>query len=375
MKKALALLLLFALCLSMVACSGNKTTTDEQKPADTNTSETQTETNTDGEQTAAPSGDDEVISMIGGINLPTTHPYYTGLVKFGELMNEYSGGTLSLEVFPSAQLGNERDVVEALQFGTVDVTLISAAPLSNFTDDFQLFDFPYIFNSREHAYEVLDGEIGQTMLANLEQFGLIGLSLMENGFYWVGSTKPVNSAADMNGLKIRSLENEMQVFGYSQLGANGIAMAFSEVPTSLSNGTLDAVGLTTSVIGVMGLNNDVPYLAKTWHYYAAAPLLMSKTTWDKMSDAQKDAVRRAAADATAWQREESAKCDAEWEKTMQDAGATFVEPNLDEFYDAMVPATYEKYVGEGKLIDADLYAQVKEIGEQYGGDPGTWRPE
>lgn len=360
MKKLTCLLLALSLTLGLVACGGS---TSSPAPSGSSAPEA-----------SDPVAQEQVIEMIGGINLPTTHPYYTGLVKFGELMTEYSGGTLKLEVFPSAQLGNERDVVEALQFGTVDVTLISAAPLSNFTDDFQLFDFPYIFNSREHAYAVLDSDVGKNMLKNLEQFDLMGLGLMENGFYWVGATKPVEDVADMKGVKIRSLENEMQVYGYGQWGSNGIAMAFSEVPTSLSNGTLDAVGLTTSVIGVMGLANNVPYLTKTWHYYAAAPLLMSKATWDKMSANQQAAVLKAAEEAVDWQRAESAKCDAEWEAEMKKVGATFYEPDLDAFYDAMVPGTYEAYVGEGKLIDADVYAQVKEIGEQFGGDPGTWRP-
>ncbi len=320
--------------------------------------------------------EEEKFELTGGINLPTSHPYYLGMVKFAELMEKYSNGTVTMKVFPSAQLGNERDVVEALQLGSVDVTLISAAPLSNFTDDFQLFDFPYIFNSREHAYAVLDGEIGRTMLDNLSKYGLVGLELMENGFYWLGSTKPINSLADLKGLKIRSLENEMQVFGYGQWGANGIAMAFSEVPTSLQNHTLDAVGLTTSVIGVMGLGTNAPYLTKTWHYYAAAPLLMSKATYDRMSKSQQEAVRRAAAEARDYQRKESAACDAKWEASMAaDQGVTLTVPkSLGEYYDAMVPGTYKAYVGKGKLIDPELYAKVKKIGEEYGGDPGTWRP-
>jgi tripartite ATP-independent transporter DctP family solute receptor len=318
---------------------------------------------------------EKTFELTGGINLPTTHPYYLGMVKFAELMKKYSNGTVTMEVFPSAQLGNERDVVEALQLGSVDVTLISAAPLSNFTNDFQLFDFPYIFSSREHAYAVLDSKIGRTMMANLSQYGLVGLEFMENGFYWLGSTKPINSLADLKGLKIRSLENEMQVFGYSQWGGNGIAMAFSEVPTSLQNHTLDAVGLTTSVIGVMGLGSNAPYLTKTWHYYAAAPLLMSKATFDQMSEAQQAAVLKAAAEARDYQRKESAACDAEWEATMAKNGVTLSVPkSLDEYYDAMVPGTYKAYVGEGKLINADIYAEVKKLGEQYGGDPGTWRP-
>mgnify|MGYP001241817716 CR=1 FL=1 len=353
MKKVLTLVLVLIMGVAIVAC-GNSTAPDvEEGNGDT---------------------EEKQFDLIGGINLPTTHPYYLGMVRFGELMEEYSGGTITLEVFPNAQLGNERDVVEALQLGSVDVTLISAAPLSNFTDDFQLFDFPYIFNSREHAYEVLDGEIGRTMLDNLVNYDLIGLTFMENGFYWVGSTKTVNSLEDMKGLKIRSLENEMQVFGYGQLGANGIAMAFSEVPTSLQNGTLDAVGLTTSVMGVTGIYKNITALAKTWHYYAAAPLLMSKATFDQMSPSQQEAVIRAAKDATDYQRQESAKADAEYEKIMEEEGVTFTYPDLGAFYDAMVPGTYEKYVGEGKLIDPVLYAKVKEIGEKYGGDPGTWRP-
>lgn len=319
--------------------------------------------------------DGKTFELTGGINLPTTHPYYLGMVKFAELMEKYSNGTVSMKVFPSAQLGNERDVVEALQLGSVDVTLISAAPLSNFTSDFQLFDFPYIFNNREHAYAVLDGKIGRTMMANLSKYGLVGLEFMENGFYWLGSTKPINSVADLKGLKIRSLENEMQVFGYSQWGANGIAMAFSEVPTSLQNHTLDAVGLTTSVIGVMGLGSNAPYLTKTWHYYAAAPLLMSKATFDQMSEAQQTAVLKAAAEARDYQRQESAACDAQWEATMAGKGVTLTVPkSLGEYYDAMVPGTYKAYVGKGKLIDADVYAEIKKLGEQYGGDPGTWRP-
>jgi tripartite ATP-independent transporter DctP family solute receptor len=356
MKKVFTLLLVLIMGVAIVACSNSN---PESTP---------------GIEGGTDDTGEKQFELVGGINLPTTHPYYLGLVRFGELMEEYSGGSITLEVFPSAQLGNERDVVEALQLGSVDVTLISAAPLSNFTDDFQLFDFPYIFNSREHAYEVLDGEIGRTMLDNLVNYDLIGLSFMENGFYWIGSTKPINSPEDVKGLKIRSLENEMQVHGYGQWGANGIAMAFSEVPTSLQNGTLDAVGLTTAVMGVTGIYKNVNAIAKTWHYYAAAPLLMSKVTFDSMSPSQQEAVRKAAKEATDYQRQESLNCDTEYENIMKNEGITLTFPDLGPFYDAMVPGTYEDYVGEGKLIDADLYAKVKEIGENYGGDPGTWRP-
>lgn len=301
------------------------------------------------------------FALKGGINLDTEHPYYLGMVKFAELMEEKSGGRITMEVYPSSQLGNERDVVEALQMGSVDVTLVSAAPLSNFTNDFQVFDFPYIFSSREHAYTVFDSEIGRTMLDNLENYDLIGLELLENGFYWISNNKEITHPEDMKGVKIRSLENQMQVDGYGALGANGIAMAFSEVFTALQNGTLDATGLTPSVIGSQKMYTVQDSMAATNHYYAAAPLLMSKKTYDSMPEDLQKIVREAAAEARDYQREESQKFDEAKIQEMKDNGTKIIEVDQQEWADAMVPPIYEAYVGEGKLIDEDIYNQIKDM--------------
>lgn len=299
------------------------------------------------------------FELVGGINLDTAHPYYLGMVKFAELMAAKSGGRITMKVFPSAQLGNERDVTEALQLGSVDVTLISAAPLSSFTSDFQIFDFPYIFKNRAHAYAVLDSDIGKTMLKNLEKHKLIGLELMENGFYWISNNKNIKHPKDMAGVKIRSLENQMQVDGYNNLGANAIAMAFSEVFTALQNATLDATGLTPSVIGSQKMYTVQKYLTTTDHYYAAAPLLMSKETYDRMAPELQKIVREAAAEARDYQRIQSQKFDEAKIKEMKDYGTIINEVDKKEWTDAMVPPTYAKYVGPGKLINKELYDRVK----------------
>lgn len=316
------------------------------------------------ESTAAAGGaasSDAEYQWTCGVNLPTDHPYYTGCVKFGELMNEKSGGRISLEVYPSAQLGNERDVVEALQMGSVDFTLISAAPLSNFTDDFQVFDFPYIFSSPEHAYKVLDSEIGRKMLDNLENYDLVGLEFLENGFYYISCNKRIEHPADMKGVKIRSLENQMQVDTYNNIGANGIAMAFSEVYTSLQNATLDATGLTPAVIGSNNMHQVQKCCAATDHFYAAAPLLMSKATYDSLDEELQQVVREAAAEARDWQREESQKYNEEMLQKIKDEGCEIVEVDKEEWKEAMVPAIEEQYVGEGKLIDPAVYKQIQEM--------------
>jgi tripartite ATP-independent transporter DctP family solute receptor len=265
-----------------------------------------------------------------------------------------------MKVFPSAQLGNERDVTEALQLGSVDVTLISAAPLSSFTQDFQIFDFPYIFKNRDHAYAVLDhADIGRKMMKNLEEYDLIGLELMENGFYWISNNKEITVPKDMAGIKIRSLENQMQVDAYNFTGANAIAMAFSEVFTALQNSTLDATGLTPSVIGSQKMYTVQKFLATTDHFYAAAPLLMSKATYDSMPEDLQKIVREAAREACVYQREVSKNFDDDKIKEMTDYGTKIINVDKELWIKAMVPPTYEKYVGPGKLIDAALYDQVK----------------
>ena len=213
-------------------------------------------------------GTSQTYVWKAGHNLSTEHPYHLGLVKFGELMAQKSNGKIKLDVFPSTQLGNERDVIEALQMGTADVTLVSTAPLSGFSNEFLVFDLPYILKDRDHAYKVLDGPIGQRIMATLEKNKLIGLAFMENGFYSITSSKQITHPSDMKGVKIRSLENPLQVDSYNFIGANACPMAFGEVFTALQNKTLDATALTYSVIGSQKIYTVQKYLADTWHFYA-----------------------------------------------------------------------------------------------------------
>ena len=355
-KKIGAMILSGVLAAGLLSGCGGPSKDSSEKE---NTTGTETSSGSD-ESKKSGSGEAE-YNWTCGVNLPTDHPYYTGCVKFGELMNEKSGGRISLEVYPSAQLGNERDVVEALQMGSVDFTLVSAAPLSNFTHDFEVFDFPYIFSNTEHAYSVLDSEIGRTMLDNLENYDLIGLELLENGFYYISGDSKVEHPADMKGVKIRSLESQMQVDAYNNLGANGIAMAFSEVYTALQNGTLNATGLTPAVIGSNNIDQVQSYIAATNHFYAAAPLLMSKVVYDSLDEDLQKAVREAAAEARDWQRAESQKYNEEMLKKIKETGCEIVEIDADEWKEAMVPAIEEAYVGDGKLIDPEIYQKIKDM--------------
>lgn len=325
LKKMAAIILsdvLVAGLLSGCGSSSNDSGGKDEAAGTQTTDETGSEEGTDdAEETGQTGGGDAEYQWTCGVNLPTDHPYYTGCVKFGELMNEKSGGRISLEVF----------------------------------------DFPYVFSNTEHAYTVLDSEIGRTMLDNLENYDLVGIEFLENGFYYISCNSRVEHPEDMKGVKIRSLESQMQVDAYNNLGANGIAMAFSEVYTSLQNGTLDATGLTPAVIGSNNMDQVQQYITATNHFYAAAPLLMSKTVYDSLDEELQQAIREAAAEARDWQREESQKYNDKMLQKIKDTGCEIIEIDAEEWKEAMVPAIEEAYVGDGKLIDADIYQQIKDM--------------
>ena len=302
----------------------------------------------------------EVFNLNAGTNNDVTHPYYVALTHMGKLMEERSGGRLKLTIFPSSQMGGERDMIEALQMGSLDMTLVATAPLSNYTDDFQVLDLPYIFRSYEHAFSVLDSEIGRGMLDSLEPSGIIGLQFFENGLSRIETPMLVTKPSEMAGLKIRSMENMLQVDAYNALGANGIAMAFGEVPTSLQTGVLTALGLTYPTLWTMSFYTSVPYILETGHFYSAAPLLFSKITYDKLPADLQQIVKEAAADTRDFQRQYNHQYENEMLQVLLKNGVTHTTDfDRQAWIDAMVTPIYEKYVGVGKMIDPAIVAKVE----------------
>lgn len=138
------------------------------------------------------------INLKIGHVLAPNHPYQIGLEKFSEIVNERSDGRINIDVFHSSSLGGEREMIEGLQMGTLDMTLVSTAPLAGFDNSFLVFDLPFIFQDKESAYKVLDGEIGTEIMDSLEKVGIKGLSYWENGFRHItNSGGPVVLPTDM----------------------------------------------------------------------------------------------------------------------------------------------------------------------------------
>ena len=200
------------------------------------------------------------------------HPYHLGLLRFKELIEAKSGGRIAVDVFHSSQLGSERDLIEGLQLGTVQMTLISTAPLSGFTSDFLVFDLPFIFSSVKAARDCVDSEIGQKMLDQLASQGITGLCFFENGFRSItNSRRPIQTPADLDGIKIRTMENPIHMATFRTMKADPTPMAFGELFTALQQKTIDAQENPLAIVDTSKFYEVQDYLSLTEHFYSPAP--------------------------------------------------------------------------------------------------------
>jgi tripartite ATP-independent transporter DctP family solute receptor len=230
--------------------------------------------------------------------------YGVAIDSFAREVEKRTGGRYKIQTFYSGALGAERESVEGVQLGTLDLTLTSTGPLPNFVPDVAILDIPFLFRDYAHARAVLDGPIGQELLAKFPPKGMVGLAWAENGFrHMTNSKHPVNQPDDLRGLKMRTMENPIHIEAYRQFGILPTPMAFTEVFTALQQGTVDGQENPLSVITSAKLDQVQKYLSLTGHVYSPAIFLMNKAQWDKLSDADKQAFVEAAREGVKANRE------------------------------------------------------------------------
>ena len=273
-------------------------------------------------------------------------------LKFKELVEKGTNDQVKIEIYPNATLGDERTLVEGMQVGTVDMGIITDGPIANFLPEIAAFEMPFLFTSSEEAYKVLDGPVGQKVLDKLDTVNLKGLAFAERGFRnLTNSKRPVNTPADVAGLKIRVMENPVYIDTFKALGANAVPMAWTEALTALQQGTIDGQENPINVIYAFKLNETQKYLSITKHSYAPATILMSKKLFDSFPKETQDILVKSAKDAAAYEREWNASQMADQIKALKEGGMEIIEPDLAPFQEAVKPV-YEKYGPKfGDLID------------------------
>ncbi|GAE33735.1 TRAP transporter substrate-binding protein [Halalkalibacter akibai] len=345
-KKKLGFFLVPALALMLTACGGGGTT--EEAPEA-------------GGEAAAPAGETKVIRA--GIGLNDQHPQYLGLLRFKELVEERTEGAIEVQTYHSGQLGDDRTMTEGLQLGSQEVTIPSTAPIANFVPEYSLFDFPFLFPSEEVADTVLDGEMGQRFLDMLPAQNLVGLAYWENGFRnLTNDVRPVASAEDMKGLKIRTMENELHLEAFRALGANPTPMAFTELFAALQQGTVDGQENPYATIYLQKYQEVQDHVSNTQHIYSPFVFLMSKTFFDGLTPEQQEIVQVAAVEAGQYQRELNREANNQYLADLQEEGMTFTEISEEarqEMVDLIAPVL-EKYAERiGEDLVQEMYDAIE----------------
>lgn len=350
MKKVLSLLLVFMLVFTvLVGCGGQK---PAEEPAPTATENKPAEPAKEPEKKVEP-----IVLRLADVH-NDGYPTVMGDREFARLVEEGTEGRVVVEVYPGGQLGDEKTVIEQVQFGAIDLTRTSISPLTEFQKKLSVLMLPYLYENKEHMFKVLDGPIGDEFLNNLAEVNMLGLCWYDSGarsFY--NSKKEIKTPEDLKGLKIRVQKSEIMLDLVKALGGSPTPMAFSEVYSALQTGVID------------GAENNWPSYLSTSHYEVAKyytvdehtrvpeMILMSKMTFDKIPAEDQKIVREAAKKAALFEREA-------WAKNIKDAEAKIVEngniitrlDSKDAFQKSVMPL-YDKYGAEYKeliqqIIDA-----------------------
>jgi len=224
------------------------------------------------------------------INLTTivTSHYGVGATAFIEKLTELSGGTFVGEIAPGGQLGGERDMIEGLQIGSLDMVITSTGPLGNFVPEVFALDLPFLFRDYDHARAVLDGEIGQELAAKVDENNLVTLAWSENGFRHVtNSQRPITKPEDLEGIKLRTMENRVHMAAFTGMGASPTPMAFPELFGALQQGVVDGQENPITVITATKFWEVQKYVSLTGHVYSPAIVLASPALIDGLTDEQK----------------------------------------------------------------------------------------
>jgi tripartite ATP-independent transporter DctP family solute receptor len=270
-----------------------------------------------------------------GHGAQTGHPTHLALEHFAELVNEKTDGEVVVEVYPDRQLGEEREMVEGLQFGSVDMAVVSTGPLIAFVPEVAVIDLPFLFQDSEHVYRTLDGEVGQELLDAFEPRGIEGLAWWENGWRHLTANKSIETPADLQGLKLRTMQNPVHIAAFEELGAAPVPMVWGEVFTSLGQGVIDAQENPITVIATNSLWEVQSHVMLTGHVYGPHAVLFSKTRWDSLSPEHQAAITEAVRETTTFQREESARLEAEYLEALKQNGMTVVEVDTAPFREAV----------------------------------------
>ena len=344
MKKTLAVLLSCSMIFGLSAC-GSSGTASTTAAVDTGSTEAAAES------TAKEGIDTENLPELTidfGYALAEETPTGYGAKKFAEVMNELSGGKCTVNLYPSSQIGSEREMQEGCSMGTVDMCIGSTATLVNFDKKWMIYDMPFVVSGYEQAYKSQDSEFGKKMLESLNDINIKGLGFIDCGF-----TEMLNNAhelkvpTDLSGLNMRCMESTGYIATLSGFGANPVQSATSEVYNMVQNGTVDGTCNPVATFYSFSMYEVAKYMSRMYTWNTPVVMVMSKDLWESLDPAYQEMVLTASEEAVKYSREIRETMEEDWLKQMEDAGlivTTYTDEERQQWVDYAKEKVYPKVI-------------------------------
>lgn len=279
---------------------------------------------------------------------PSDYPTTLGDKKFAELVNERSKGRIQIKVFSDAQLGDEKSVIQQIQMGSIEFTRISTGTLAEFNKQFGVFSLPFIFDNDDHEWRFLDSAYGKQMLANLEKSKMMGLAYYSSGSRSFYTKNPVKSPEDLKGMKIRVIQNAINVDLMRAFGASATPMAYGEVFSALQTGVIDGAENNPPSYLTANHHQAVKNYILDSHQRVPEVLMVSKTAWDKLSEEDRSLIKQAALDSVPFQKDTWNKFETDALNKLKQNGVMVTEVKDNKPWKEAAKAVIEKYGTEYK---------------------------
>jgi tripartite ATP-independent transporter DctP family solute receptor len=310
-----------------------------------------------------------ILTLLGGFALAANavefrsadihnaddYPTVVAVKYMSEVLEKKSGGKYKIKVFNKGALGTEKETIDQVKIGALDLTRVNISPMNSICQKTQVPTMPFLFHSVEHMRKSLDGPAGEEILKSCEPAGFIGLAFYDSGARSIYAKKPVKTVADVKGMKIRVQQSDLWVALVGAMGGNATPMPYGEVYTGLKTGLIDAAENNIPSFDTSKHYEAVKFYSKTEHSMAPEMLLMSKQVWDKLPKADQDMIRAAAKESVAVQRQKWDEQETKSLAVVKAGGAQVIEVDKTSFQGVMGPV-YDKF-----MSTPDLKRLVKTI--------------
>jgi len=292
-----------------------------------------------------------VIKFAHNGNTIPEDPQNIACYKFKEMVEDRSNGEMKVVIYPAAQLGDARTIVEGVQMGTIEMADIENGPMGRFVPEAMIWDLPFIFEDIDHAHLALDGDVGQFVQKKYVDVGIRHLAYNDGGFrYFTNNVKPITEMADLQGLKIRVMESKVMIDTINAFGASAVPMAFGELYTALQQGVVDGQENPMNLIYSQRFYEVQDFLSLSGHFYYPRQYIASENWWQGLEPEHQEILAECAKIACDIQREELAKYEIEMRKVLTDLGMKINEVDKTEFIKTAKENIYPSYyetIGDG----------------------------